>query len=621
MKENIHSIGVIAHRSLMETISKFLLDSGSFEIVPMRDMFNLELNSMDSNPYDEFLKTIHTLYSEVGKVPRPDVSGVSLPVAFNEREFEDFVMGLKNEMDSLDSKISEIQKEVSDIENKIKAVEAILSFKGAVKDVASSELIKVKIGTVHSGYFERFHESLEPLDVIVERMRDDGKESLCTLIYPSSLEKELEDIFKTVSFKSLELPDSDLQPLETLYELKDERKSLELEIEELKLKKRELFYKNRRKIYGYYDLTFVLKNVYDLVANVKMTEEFFIIMGWITEDSLAELEKFADEFDDILVFRDINIPVQKPTKLSNPAFFKHFEFLVKMYGTPRSDEVDPTPIVSVLFLFFYGFMFGDIGHGLTISVISWLLYMKTKIDLWFAMTFAGISSTLFGLFYGSIFGFEIIPPLIGRPMENMNAFLEVSIAIGAALIIFGMILNLVNRLVRKEYRKMIFDPNGISGLGLYTSAFAGILFYLESGKFPLVLGIGAAASLAMVFLYFLLFEEGKFSERLVLAFFETFDRIIMFFSNTLSFIRLGAFAMNHAGLFLAFYIMAQMSKSGVGSFTSLLVGNLLIIFLEGLVVFIQAVRLEFYEFFSKFYSGDGRDFNPIRYRGPEGGVY
>ncbi len=621
MKEKIISIGLITHKSLMEPISKFFLDSESFEIVPLKDIFDIDLKSMEGNPYDDFLRVVHSLYSEVGKIPKPAVSNISLPAVFNDREFKEFADGLKKEMDRIDSEISEIENKIEKLDERIEAVEAVKDFRGSVSDLKNMELAKLKVGKIHFGYFERFVESIKDLEVIIEKVKTNGNLVTCVVVYPNALKDDMNKIFRTVSFKELELPDADIEPTEALYELKDEKKSLKLEIEELNLKKRELFYKNRRRIYGYYDLVFVLKNVYDVVMKSGMTEEFFAIVGWITESALKKLREFVEGYDDILLFENVEIPLQKPTKLKNNSFFKHFEFLVKMYGTPKSDEIDPTPIVGILFLFFYGFMFGDIGHGLTIAVISWILYKKTKIDLWYAMSFAGLSSTLFGLFYGSIFGFEVIKPLIARPLENINAFLTVSIAIGAGLIIFGMMLNLINRILRREYKEMIFDPSGISGLGLYTSALAGTILYIQFGKFPIYLATAALASLTMVFLYFIIFEEGSLGEKLVLAFFETFDRIIMFFSNTLSFIRLGAFAMNHAGLFLAFYIMAQMSKSGVGSFTSLLVGNLLIIFLEGLVVFIQAVRLEFYEFFSKFYSGDGREFNPIRYRGPEGGVY
>jgi V/A-type H+-transporting ATPase subunit I len=624
LKEKIKSVGIIAHKSIMEPLSKFFLDSESFEVVPIRSVLDLKLGSMDRNPYDEFLSLVHSLYKEVGKTPSPKVETVTFPMVFDGADFQKLTARLKKEMENIDSRIADLEEKIRSLEESISAVKAFLGFEETLSSLCEMKLLRIRVGKVHYGYFERLAESLSDLDVMIEKISQEEEDVVSVLVYPAQMKDSIERVLKSVSFRDLDIPCMNLDPQNALYELMDERKALRIKIEELKLEKREIFYQNRRKIYQYYDQVFVLKNVHDLISNGGLTEEFFVIMGWITEKSLKDLKDFAEGFNDILIFEDIEIPLQKPTKLSNPGFFKHFEFLVKMYGTPRSDEVDPTPIVSILFLFFYGFMFGDVGHGLVIAALSWLIYLKTKTDLWYAMTFAGLSSVVFGIFYGSIFGFEVIPAVIARPMENINEFLVTSIYIGAGLIIFGMALNILNRIHRKEYKQVVFDPNGIAGLGLYTLAFVGTVYYLNSGTFPIPVFVflgSILAFIALMFLYYVIFEEGKIGERITLAVFETFDRLLMFFSNTLSFIRLGAFAMNHAGLFLAFYMMAQMSKSGFGSFTSLLIGNLLLIFLEGLIVFIQSVRLEFYEFFSKFYSGDGREFNPVRYKDPEGGVY
>ena len=623
MQERLRSVGVIAPKSMMEVVSKFFLDSGSFEVIPIESVFDVKLGKIEGNPYAEFLKLAHSLYEEVGKKPKPKVEKVSLPTVFDEDEFERFTSDLKKEMDEIDEKIEELKEEVGKLEEEIVAVRALRGFDGLISRICEMKLAKVVVGKIHEGYLSRLFSSLRDLEVVVEKVGRDGENAVCSVVYPSSIEGKVEEILRSVSFRKLEIPCLDEDAEEALFELLDRRKALLVEIEEMRLKKRKLFYENRRKIYSYYDTVYVLKNVYDFLESAGTTEEFFAVLGWTTEKSLEDLRKLSEELGVVLLFEDVEVPVEKPTKLKNPEFFKHFEFLVKMYGIPRSDEIDPTPLISILFLFFYGFMFGDIGHGLTISILSYLLYRKSKSDLWYVMGFAGISSAVFGILYGSIFGFEVIPALLARPMENINAFLATSVYIGATLITLGMILNVVNRLRRRETKEVIFDPNGIAGIGLYLLTFYSAAYYVSKGELPFPAGVFLSVFslfVVLIFLYFVLFEEGKIGERLTLAFFETFDRLLMFFSNTLSFIRLGAFAMNHAGLFLAFYIMAQMSKSGFGAFLSLLLGNLLLIFLEGLVVFIQAVRLEFYEFFSKFYSGDGREFNPVRYKDTEGGV-
>ncbi len=601
-------------KSLAEPIMKYFLDSESIEIVPVSSVVGVNLKSPQENPYEEFLNLVHSLYEEVGKTPHPKVEKVNLPVVFDEEEFRSFATELKERLDEIDSDMEELRRKIEELSEGIEALEVLRGLDVSVSELRNTRWIRIRVGKVPLEYAQRLQKSFEGEDVLLLPGRVRGGERAMVVIHPKDV--KVEGALKNAAFRELKLPDLKESVEDALFELKDERKSLEVKLQELHLEKKEIFYKNRRRIYSYYDTVYVLKAVHDAMKSTGMSKEFVFISGWMTERGLEGFKKLAKDFEGVVVFEEIDIPSQKPTLLRNNRFFKHFEFLVKMYGIPRSDEIDPTPIVAVLFLFFYGLMFGDVGHGAVIAAIAWYLFKKRSSDLWFIMTFAGLSSVFFGLLSGSIFGFETIPPLFERPLENINDLLMLSIYIGAALIVFGMILNIYNRFARKELKEVVFDANGFAGMGLYLTAISAAFLYASGRSVPLELVLyPILAFTGMIFVGIVIFEEGTLGERIILAFFETFDRLLAFFSNTLSFIRLGAFAMNHAGLFLAFYTMAKMSKSAFGSFMSLLLGNLLLIFLEGLVVFIQAVRLEFYEFFSKFYSGDGREFKPLRYEG------
>ncbi len=617
MHERIISIGLIAHRINAEYLGKFFLDSKSFEIAPLESVIgDLKLDFEEGNPYDEALSLLGDLYKAVGKRPKPNVRGVKLPLVIDEQEIENFIGEIKERFDDLEGKRAEISEELKSLESSIKALEVLKNIHVDLADISSMRYVVYRLGWFHPTHYTRFLSSLRDSEVIVLELERDPERVYSLIFYPKNMDEKMGDILQSASFNPLNLPDETGYPREVLFEYKDRKKALEIKLEELELEKREIFYRNRRKIYEYYDKIFVLKRVHDLLGKSGMTGEFVVILGWITERALKDLRDLEERLENVMIFENVDIPLKKPTLLRNPGFFKHFEVLVKMYGIPESDEIDPTPLTAILFLFFYGFMFGDVGHGLVIAGLAWLLFRRTSSDIWYIMSFAGLSSTFFGFLYGSVFGFECIPPLFKRPMENVNDFLILSIAIGVSLIVLGMSLNVFNRLRRKEYKKVVFDPNGIAGMGFYLSVVSNVWSYMISGKpiFPIPLMIGGSSFfLVLMFLYSILFEEGTLGERVILAFFETLDKLIGFFSNTLSFIRLGAFALNHAGLFLAFYTMSKMSSSPVGSFLSLLVGNLLLIFLEGMVVFIQSVRLEFYEFYSKFYSGDGRPFTPITY--------
>ena len=617
MQEKLVPIGIVAHRVNAEILGKFFLDSGSFEIAPLESVLSgMKLNSVKENPYEDSLNVLRELYETVGKKPKPNVEAVSLPMVIDEQEVEEFTRSLKERFDELEKERRELEESLRELESCIESLELVVDVDVPLVEISSMRYVVFKMGWFHPTHYTRFVSSLSDVDVLVVELRRSDDRVYTILMYPRGLEERMEDVLKSASFNPMRLPSVEETPREALFEYKDRRKAVQIKIEELELKKRELFYENRRKIYEYYDEIFVLKSVHDFLSGSETTEEFVLMMGWITEGSLRDLRELEERLGSFMVFENVEIPLKRPTLLKNPRFFKHFESLVEMYGIPRSDEIDPTPLTSILFLFFYGFMFGDVGHGLVIASLAWLLFRRTLNDIWYIMTFAGLSSTLFGFLYGSLFGFECLPPLFERPMENVNDFLIVSIAIGIFLITLGMVLNVFNRIRRREYKELIFDPNGLAGIGLYLTVVSNVWSYIVNGELlvpPLALIAIVVLFVALIFLHTVLFEEGTLGERMILAFFDTLDRLIGYFSNTLSFIRLGAFALNHAGLFLAFYTMAEMSSSPLGSFLSLLIGNLLLIFLEGMVVFIQSVRLEFYEFYSKFYSGDGRPFNPATY--------
>ncbi len=609
MQGRLHPVGLVVPRSELEYVSKIILDSESMEVVDLNDVVDVKLNSEKLNPYDEDLSLLEDLYEAVGKVPRTDPRSISFPVPVDIESIREFTKGLKKEMERIDLEIEKIEDRIEKLNPEIEALEILRDVEVNVEDLRDSHFLRFRLGWIHEDYFERLESSVGEDVLILRKDRSDRVHVL--LIHPRDV--DIDQILKSVSFNELPLSEIDGNVEDVLFQLKDERKVLEMEKERLEIEKRKIFYSNRRFIYEYHDVLFVLKSIHDFVKFAGQSEEFAFVTGWVTDEGLEKLKKL----DFILLFENVEIMSEKPTLLKNPKFLKPFEFIVRMYGIPRSDEIDPTPFVASLFLFFYGFMFGDVGHGGVISILSHLLYRRFGSDLWYVMRLAGLSSVFFGFLYGSIFGFDILPAIVGRPMERIEDFLIASIYIGVVIIVLGMVLNVLNRLKRKEIKELIFDPNGFAGLGFYLIAVSTALGYATSGKPPVPISASLSALsifLILMFLEKIVLGEGNLGERITLAFFETFDRLIAFFSNTLSFIRLGAFAMNHAGLFLAFYTMAKMSSNPASSFLSLLFGNLLLIFLEGLVVFIQSLRLEFYEFFSKFYSGDGREFKPAGYR-------
>jgi V/A-type H+-transporting ATPase subunit I len=319
--------------------------------------------------------------------------------------------------------------------------------------------------------------------------------------------------------------------------------------------------------------------------------------------------------------------LKPPTILRNNWFFKPFEAIVTMYGLPAHNEFDPTVLVALTYILMFGAMFGDVGQGAVIGLAGLYMYFGRKSRLGWVLACVGASSIVFGFLYGSVFGNEhLLKPVWKAPMENINQLLIIAVGYGAVIIVLSIVISIINSIKAKDYGRLIFDRNGLAGLVFYAGALTAVLLALTGkAKLPVPL----IAGVLLVPLLLMLFREKL--EKLILkhhhdgnggsfveGFFEVFETVLGFLSNTISFVRVSAFALSHAGLALAIWTLYDMA-AGAGKIVVLIIGNLLIIGLEGLIVGIQCMRLQFYEMFSRFFSGDGREFKPVRVCGKAGG--
>lgn len=308
-----------------------------------------------------------------------------------------------------------------------------------------------------------------------------------------------------------------------------------------------------------------------------------------------------------------------PTHLKNFFLFRPFEAIVEMYGTPNYTELDPTAFVAITAFLMFGFMFGDVGHGAVLLILGILMMFK-KINFGKIFGALGISSIIFGVLYGSVFGKEdIIHHVLISPMENITTMLISGIAFGTILIILAILLNIRNGIKAKDIKRIFFSENGIAGLLFYGLILTQVVVYFTKGNMLIPINILVAVLVAL--LVIILFKDniakviskkkeeanGAFVEKI----FELLETLLSFVSNTISFVRLAAFAINHVGLCMAVYILSNMA-SGAGSIAIAIIGNIIVIVLEGLIVGIQVLRLEYYELFSRFYEGNGKKYVPIK---------
>jgi Archaeal/vacuolar-type H+-ATPase subunit I len=375
------------------------------------------------------------------------------------------------------------------------------------------------------------------------------------------------------------------------------------------------------------------------------------ISGWAPKTDVDSIRKIVEEAtngtglvevidaeDDALVKAGVE---SVPVKFQDSPLRRPFQMLISNFGMPRYNELDPTIFVGITFVLMFGFMFGDIGQGLVLLLAG--LFMKfskkkfdeTIRDAGVLLAFCGLSAIVFGFFYGSIFGYEhLIHHLWVNPLKmevsegsllsDIQRLLLTAVGMGIVFTSVAIIINIVNHFLTKRVYEGIFDKFGLLGLIFYWSVLATGLWMVVKGSIATWQIVLIVTPLVLLFikepLHNLLNKHGLFHGESafgvvlegVLDLMETFTGYL---SGTVSFVRVGAFAISHAALCMAvFLIVGMMSKlpvSGLWQAIIIIIGNVIVIAFEGMVAGIQCIRLEYYELFGKYFSGDGVEYKPF----------
>lgn len=300
-----------------------------------------------------------------------------------------------------------------------------------------------------------------------------------------------------------------------------------------------------------------------------------------------------------------------PTMLSNPSWVRSFELLVSGFGTPDVNEVDPSLVLALVTPLMFGYMFGDVGQGLLLMLAGWLLARRLP---WIRLLVpAGASAVVFGFLYGSIFSMEhVIPALWLHPMNQPLVVLGVPLLFGVAMLLLSLVFGCVEARWRGKTR--IWCAHNVPLLLCYL---APAVWFVSPGA-----GVVLVAAALVVLLISPGSARTGFVKRLADlpgALMELLEQWIQLMINTLSFARLGAFSLAHAGLSMALVSLAELPESAIAAAVVLVIGNLAITALEGLVVSVQTTRLVMFEFFRRFFEGSGRRFQPLTLGGHPGG--
>jgi V/A-type H+/Na+-transporting ATPase subunit I len=302
-----------------------------------------------------------------------------------------------------------------------------------------------------------------------------------------------------------------------------------------------------------------------------------------------------------------------PTVPVRSRLLQPFALLVKQYGIPEYGEVDPTPLFAVTFLLMFGSMFGDVGQGAVIAALAW--YFRAKLGrFWLFGVMAGSSSVAFGFLYGSIFGYEhVLPALWMSPIHDPILMLKIALGYGVVFLVVACLLAIYNRAVIGNWWGAVFGHHGLVNLVFYLSLVWGGLNLGTQGTFGNAPAALVATALAALAWYNWRHLDAPVGEKVLVVFIETLETVIGYVSNTLSFLRVAAFSLNHVALSIAVFTLANM-MGAFGHVVTVILGNVFVLVLEGGIVMIQVMRLQYYEGFSRYFSGEGHEFAPLKLR-------
>lgn len=650
-------VEIIIPQRKFDDVTLYLREQNTVELLDVKEMIKGYGGGVTAASISDRLYRLTTLESKINTViVALGINSVKAKPVTVEARISD------TEVAEIEKRVGDIEREVTSITNEAQALESLVNYaerqlKLSVEEIAKIENVnspegRNRLEEIVSGIFQ----TLKPSEIIVtgpvgELVQEKTLEDAVVKDISDSVARIMESkrdqtaianaITETLGLQLKAATRSKrlaYEPTSRIEEAKKRLKELRGKLTEISGRDGEYLLVQREVIGA--ERAFEQARGY-----VGKTESTYMIEGWIPSAKLNQLKIDLNKIcEDEVIVKDWSSK-HAPTRLQNPKgpVMSIFEKLTVGFGVPRSDELDPTVLWLVTYPLFFGFMFGDVGNGLVVMLVSSLIYFYKRRGLVVTdnaygglggvfnmviqgsplLILSGASAVVVGFLYGTVFGnvewFKAITGLPGplwfEPFDNIRLMLRLSITIGVFHIISGLILDIINKASEKDYRELISGP--VVWLWFYSAFGFTILQY--GLRFPnylfdprntmdifLRMGIPLIAMLALKF-----WSEGP------MGLMHAFENLLASLSHTISYVRILAMKLiDDVFLHLFLGVLVFFSASGtlggtiIGGVLFAALTTVLILILETAFVFMQSLRLHWVEWFLKFYGGSGTAFKP-----------
>ena len=555
----------------------------------------------------------------------------------------------------LEEKIKSYEQKVADIENQLKEsqdwLEELKEAKPILKilkeqkvnpeDLGEFKHIFTKAGVVGKGVIPKLERIVSGREDVTYRSSNiSDKESFLYISALVEIKFWVDKALSSVGFKEFNLPENvPAKVNDAIRWIDDEDKKTKKGIQELNKKWADLKSGFLKDVANLKDSIYYSLSISSAGSNLLRSKMMSAFQGWVPQDKTSDLDGFFDNLkkktnEQLMFWYDDPAPDEAvPTIMKNPRLFRAYEVLTRQYGQPDARELDPTPISTVLWVVMFGMMFQDFGQGAVIVGLGILFAYVLKREM-MGMNFIkvgklfiglGISAIFFGLLTGSFFLIEVTPlwpglqnPWIKDP-TNIVWIIKIAVFFGIAQIITGLTISIYNHLKTGDYLEALLGERGVAGfvtfIGIVLLAFyfLGIAIY-PGVRFPR-LEMGALTHWTIIIpiigILAIILKPIIAKEDISMGMGMLLETLISFFGNILSYARIAGFAISHAALALVaheLFLVDPMLGIGLG----LIFLNIFAMTLELLVSMIQALRLLYYEFSTKFYKGTGTAYVPYK---------
>ena len=545
------------------------------------------------------------------------------------------IIAVSEKIISLEEKLSSLKTEENRINNLIASLKPWESLNEHIEQGGTRNTV-VYMGMIPANikideFKDKFTEEIE--EGVLIPVNSDREQHYIYCVVHISLEMKANELMKSnaftkATFKDLTGTSSSNINLSNIRikEIEEERKAI---VEEIKVNS-----KSRPDFEALYDYLKIEQSKLLGTGGLIGTNKSFMLNGWIPKDaSLALVKYLSDTFTCTVEVEEPKEDEEIPILLSNNAFADSVESITSMYSLPNRKEIDPNAIMAPFFVLFFGLMMSDAGYGLMLVIACGLMLLKVRMDpgkkrFIKLLFFCGLSTVFWGMLFGGLFGDFLalvtnnklaIKPLWFNPVENPERMLQYALLFGIVHLYTGIAIRGINHIIRRKYIDAVLDT--VVWYVFFTGFVLFVLPYVPQIPADKITGlVDLGGKLIIIGAILLILTQGRNKKGIFGKIFGGVSKLydlVGFMSDVLSYSRL--LALGLASSVVATIVNQMGASLGLDNFAGIIVfaivfvgGHIFNFAINALGAYVHSSRLQYIEFFSKFYEGGGKAFKPLK---------